>query len=162
MKKASYNNTIHILGYGNTMMGDDSLGPAFVSKIRYRCPENYTVRCTRQLTVDEALAVAGFDYTILVDASSEMQSPFEFYEIKPDFRLSFSSSIVSPETVLAISRQVFNTKVKICMLAIRGYSWEQGAGLSPGAVKNLARACTFFSEKILPYDSPLHTLSVTQ
>jgi Ni,Fe-hydrogenase maturation factor len=53
---------------------------------------------------------------------------------------------MSPESVLALSQELYGRTPKAFALAIKGYDWEMGESLSEEAEKNLSQALEFLAD----------------
>jgi hydrogenase maturation protease len=119
------------------------------------CDANY------QLNVEDALACAGHDIVIFVDASCGVDEdgashgvdedgasrgrrrPFTFTEVRAAGSMPAMSHALGPEAVLAIAAGLYGKAPDARLLAIRGYRWTLGEGLSAKAEANLAQALDF-------------------
>ncbi len=144
---------IHILGYGNPMRGDDGLGQACIGLFERTMPPGVGLSRKFQLLADDAYEISCADTAIFVDASTSLEGPFAFYEIRPRYSLSIASAAIPAEMVLALCREHFNSRTRAYMLAIRGYCWEMREGLTDRAAKNLTDAYRFLSLWIAEYKS---------
>jgi hydrogenase maturation protease len=108
-------------------------------------------RCNFQLNVEDAYTIAGGRAVIFVDASVDGDEPYSFYEIEPSAEIRFTTHSMSPQSVLALCNDLFNSDRKAYMLSIRGYTWEFAEGLSPEARQNLDRAYTFLENKLTEF-----------
>ena len=61
-------------------------------------------------------------------------------EIGPSATIAFTTHEMSPSSVLALCHELYGSAPRAYMLAIRGYEWDMGEGLSEGARANLKRA----------------------
>jgi hydrogenase maturation protease len=128
-------------GIGNPGRQDDGIGPAVIEKLEegFASPRP-SLDANYQLMVEDALAVAGHDLVVFVDATYEEIEDIRVSRVQPDYRLSFSTHSVSAESVIALARELYGGKPTAYMLHVRGYHWELGAALSQGALKNAHRA----------------------
>ncbi len=140
--------TIHILGYGNPMRGDDGLGQACIRLLERDSLPGVELSEKIQLLAEDAYEISAADTVIFVDASTITDAPFSFYEITPRYSSSFASGIIPAESVLALCMEFFNSDIRAYMLAIRGYYWEMREGLTDQAGKNLSDAYHFLSSWI--------------
>jgi hydrogenase maturation protease len=107
------------------------------------CDANY------QLNVEDALACAGHDIVIFVDATEDggaarrLRRPFTFTEVRAAGSMPAMSHALGPEAVLAIAAGLYGKTPDARLLAIRGYRWTLGEGLSAKAEANLALALDF-------------------
>lgn len=101
------------------------------------CDANY------QLNVEDALACAGHDTVIFVDAARGLRRPFTFTEVRAAGSMPAMSHALGPEAILAIAAGLYGKTPDARLLAIRGYRWTLGEGLSAKAEANLALALDF-------------------
>jgi hydrogenase maturation protease len=105
------------------------------------CDANY------QLNVEDALACAGHDTVIFVDgdggAARGRRRPFTFTKVAAAAAMPAMSHALGPEAVLAIAARLYGKTPDARLLAIRGYRWTLGEGLSAKAEANLALALDF-------------------
>jgi len=137
-----------IVGYGNPGRRDDGLGPALVEMIEAAEIPGVLAVTGFQLNIEDACTIAGGSAVIFVDASIDGEEPFSFYEIEPASEIRFTTHAISPGSVLALCRDLFDESREASMLSIRGYSWEFAEGLSEEARGNLEKAYDFLCEKI--------------
>jgi hydrogenase maturation protease len=104
------------------------------------CDANY------QLNIEDALAVAGHEVVVFVDAARGLRKPFTFDRVRPAGSLPPMSHALGPEAVLAIAAELYGRTPDARLLAIRGERWDIGEGLSAKAERNLALALEFLEE----------------
>lgn len=137
-------NTIVVLGYGNTSRRDDGLGPRFADAIENLHIAGVSTEKKSQLTVDDARRISLHEAVIFVDATFDGPEPFRFERIQPDFTLGFRLHRIEPAAVLALARGIFGAKTEGYVLGIRGYVFQRfGEKLSVKAGKNLEAALAF-------------------
>ncbi|MEW5815713.1 MAG: hydrogenase maturation protease [Spirochaetota bacterium] len=135
---------ILVIGFGNPAREDDGLGPKIAEKLESYKIEGVTVDIDYQLTVEEAAAVAEHDTVIFMDASVDGEEPFTFSKITPQFKDSFSSHSITPEAVVGLAKELFNSEVEAYMLGIRGYSFSMfNEELTEKAGENMEKAYLF-------------------
>lgn len=136
-----------ILSWGNPGRRDDGLGPALTAVFEEAPPPNVTVETDYQLQVERAADVAEYERVIFVDADRSGAEPFWMRRITPsDGGPSFSTHSVAPETVLALSRDLFGMEPEAWLLGVRGYDFDGfGEGLSEPARTNLTAAVRYVS-----------------
>jgi hydrogenase maturation protease len=98
--------------------------------------------------VEDSLLFSEHEKVIIVDALKTGSQPFLFKKIKPVKDFSFTSHSLSPEAVAYLCRELYRKTPDIMTLAIRGYEFEVGGGLSPAAKRNLEAALDFLVEKL--------------
>ena len=131
-----------ILGWGNPGRLDDGLGPALVSAIEAVAAPGVVFESEYQLQVENAEAVARHQRVVFVDSDRAGAEPFSMRRIQPaKGGLSFSTHSVSPESVLALSRDLFGAEPEAWLMGIRGYEFDNfGEELSEQGQANLAAA----------------------
>ncbi len=126
---------ILVIGYGNPGRLDDGLGPAFSDRLEKMALPDITVDANYQLTVEDADQIKDYDVAVFVDASVDGKEPFDFTEVSPKSTMHFSSHFFTPEDVLGLAQELFQTKTKAYVLGIRGYEFNEfGEKLSQGAM----------------------------
>ncbi len=101
------------------------------------CDANY------QLNIEDALACAGHDIVVFVDAARGLRQPFTFAEVRAEGAVPAMSHALGPGAVLAVAAELYGKTPDARLLAIRGYRWTVGEGLSAKAEANLALALDF-------------------
>jgi len=138
--------TVLVLGIGNPGRRDDGLGPKLAEVIG----EGPGVRSEfrYQLSVEDALAIRDCDAVIFADASRAGEAAADLTPIEADAGLTFTTHALAPAAVLSLCRELYGRTPRAWMLAIRGYDWEVGEGLSEGAERNLAAALALLNDFI--------------
>jgi hydrogenase maturation protease len=141
---------ILLYGYGNPGRQDDGLGVALVEQLEawaaaerisgIVCDSNY------QLNAEDALAVADSRLVVFIDATREGAEPFTFRRLAPRATIAFSTHAMAPESVLALSAELYGKSPPAWMLAIRGTEWEPNAPPTASALANLATARDFLQQ----------------
>jgi hydrogenase maturation protease len=139
---------ILVYGYGNPGRRDDGLGPALAERLEAEHLPGVTTDSNYQLQVEDAAAVSQCDAVIFVDAADAGAAPFSFTGLEPSDETAFTTHSVSPASVLALCRDLYGTHAAAYLLAIRGYEWDMGEGLTHAAKKNFEEALRFIKQKI--------------
>ncbi len=141
-----------VLACGNPSRGDDALGPLLIerlSTIPNPIPgpgQTFDLETDFQLQVEHALDLAGRDLVVFVDAAIAGPEPFDLSPVTPDPVPSITTHAMSPGALLRVYGQVVGGQPPDCrLLAIRGYTFDLGARLSPGAAANLEAALEFLT-----------------
>jgi len=135
---------ILLIGYGNPARADDGLGPAVAESIELKNLPGVTVEADYQLTIEDSAQVAEHDVAIFADASVNCSEPFSFEPLTAKEGGSFSSHSVEPAEVMALAENLFKSKAKGFMLAIRGYEFDKfDSPLTEKAKQNLSKALVF-------------------
>jgi hydrogenase maturation protease len=141
-----------VFACGNPSRGDDALGPALLERLARRQAQGNLADCDLltdfQLQVEHALDLVGRELVIFVDASLSGHEPYAFTPVTPEPALTYSTHEMTPGAVLhtyaRLAPQIAPGPCpKAWLLAIRGYRFELGEGLSAAALTNLDAAAAF-------------------
>lgn len=135
---------------GNPSRGDDGLGIKFSDAIIEQTLtrqglDGVTVEARFQLGLEDAATIAEYENAIFVDASVSAPEPFCFCSITaPILKYSFTSHVVTPETIVALALAAFDAKTNAYVLAIRGYVFDAFSEvISTKAMDNLWAALDY-------------------
>ncbi len=103
------------------------------------CDANY------QLNIEDALACAGADRVVFVDAARGLRRPFRFRRLAPEAGVPAMSHALGPAAVLGLAAALYGRSPEAWVLAIRGHSFALGEGLTEGGERNLALALDFLA-----------------
>lgn len=132
-----------VFGWGNPSRGDDGLGPAFVGEATRRPDVELLV--DYQLQPEHALDLVGRDEVLFVDASTSTPEPFEVFDVSPGPKVTFTSHHLSPGALLSVFERITGRSApRARVLAIRGWSFDLGEGLSERARTNLEAALAWW------------------
>lgn len=146
---------ILLIGIGNSGRGDDGLGWKFIDMIKALGFRFLNYEYRYQLQVEDASFICVYDTVIFADAShATLENGFEIKPCEPAQHYFFSSHIQSPEAILYLAKDLYNTTPEAYTLAISGKYWELQIGMSEDAEKNLQKAFTFFVNQFLPTIAP--------
>lgn len=129
-----------VLGYGNPGRRDDGLGPAAAAALEARPVPGVEVEAAYQLNIEDAATIAEYGKAIFVDAAVSGPEPYELRPVSPASTIAFTSHSMDPASVLAICEESFCPAPEAWVLAIRGYDFALGEGLTPRAEENLNAA----------------------
>jgi hydrogenase maturation protease len=124
-------NPVLVIGYGNTLRGDDGAGVIAAGRA-HDLVEGVDVVTAHQLQPEHAEAVAGHRCVVFVDASVRRHT-LGVTEIGPLERSPRGSThSLSPAGLLALAQEVFGeTPERSLLLEIPALSMEFGDGLTP-------------------------------
>ncbi len=147
MKKLD-NKTI-VLGIGNNGRQDDGLGWLFLDFLKSE-HSDFDLEYRYQLQIEDAELISNYQNVIFIDAAKdENEDGFSYYPCKPSEKYSFSTHALDPETILYLTKKLYNHEPEATVLAIQGYDWELKIGLSDKGEQNLKKAKVYFKESIL-------------
>ena len=96
-----------VIGYGNTLRGDDGVGPRVAEAVDARhLPGVRTLVC-QQLSPEHAAPIALAGTVIFVDAAVDAPKEVQFRYLEPDDTSQLMAHAADPRTMLALSRDVF-------------------------------------------------------
>jgi len=131
---------------GNPSRGDDALGALVAERVagwieREAAAEEVALVVDYQLQVEHALELAGCEVALFIDASVAGESAFEVTKVEAGDDMSWTSHALTPRALLRVYQAVVGAAApEAWQVAIRGYGFELGEGLSRGATDNLERA----------------------
>jgi hydrogenase maturation protease len=144
-----------LIGYGNSLRGDDALGPLAIERLRLLLPDAEVVSC-HQLAPELAEPLAHCELAVLVDAAIDGQagavrvrrlSPQMSPWLSPEASHGAAGSAslthhVQPEALLALALALYGHAPEAMMLVTgTGASFESGEGLSEQGRAALDEIC---------------------
>jgi len=133
-----------VYGYGNPGRQDDGVGVVLVDELEAWAGSGQrpwlTFDRNYQLNAEDALEASEYDAVVFIDASGGQAEPFRFSSIEPSAGASFSTHAMSPESVLALCRDLYGARPAARLLTIQGYSWEPNEPMTAEARENLSAA----------------------
>ena len=95
-----------VIGYGNTLRGDDAAGVHAAELIAKRHPE-ITCVCLHQLVPELAEQIAEYDLIFFIDAQKNITKPNARFAAPQSETDQPRTHFISPESLLALSRQLY-------------------------------------------------------
>jgi hydrogenase maturation protease len=136
-----------IIGYGNTLRGDDGVGPRAAEAIEKLNLPGVRTLISQQLSPEHAEPVSQAHTVIFVDAAVDAPREVRWRKLEPGETSQLMAHAADPRTMLALARDVFGHCPEAWWLTIpiehTGFSEE----LSPPTRRNLEIAV----EKILTF-----------
>ena len=136
-----------IMGIGNYSRQDDGLGWEFLDLLQNNpiFSDYFKIEYRYQLQIEDADLLCQYDSVFFVDASkNSLNDGFLIKKVKPFNLNGFTSHSLSPETILFLSKQLFNHQPKAYIIEIEGFKWTLMNGLSINAKINLNNAFQYF------------------
>lgn len=146
---------ILIIGIGNPSRGDDALGPTLIERLEAWNLPDVELLTDFQLQVEYAFDMQGRDRVIIVDASIGGNEPYDYHAAEPAEDNSYSSHALSPAAILHHYAKLYGEPPDTWVMAIRGYVFELGEGLSPQAAANLEAALARLKRLLAPQDASI-------
>ena len=138
-----------VYGYGNPGRQDDGIGIALVDELEEWAAaggrEHLRFERDYQLNLEDAWETARHDVVVFVDASADQAEEFLLRPVEPARSVSFTTHAMSPEGVLALSRDLYGVLPAAHLLTVRGYAWEPNGAMTEGARQNLEAAKAFLA-----------------
>ena len=137
-----------ILGYGNPGRQDDGLGPAAIAEMEKISGPDVSLQENYQLVIEDAADIAEHDVVWFVDATRSGAEPYDIRELTAMHEIAFTSHLLKPETLLAITERYYDKSPEAYLLGIRGYEFEFLEGLTDRARDNLTQAVAALRQSI--------------
>ena len=137
-----------VIAIGNDGRRDDGLGWAFGRKLEGVKAASFRIEYRYQLQIEDALLVSEYPLVIFVDACREnLKAGFDLSPLYPAGALGFTTHQMSPESILALSRDLYRATPRSFLLRISGKNWDLAKGLSKAAQGNLDEAFDHFTDR---------------
>ncbi len=131
--------SVVVIGYGNTLRGDDGAGPYVARKVGERRPDIRAVEA-HQLTPEMAVDLSEADLAVFVDARAEAPERGVEVAAAAESDGGASSHHVSPGTLRAMARTLFGRAPRAFVVSLPAYSFDFADELTPGAREASDRA----------------------
>jgi len=136
--------TLLVIGYGNTLRGDDGVGPRVAAAVEaLHLPGVRTLTC-QQLSPEHAAPISLAERVIFVDATLVGPKEVQFRHLEPNDTSQLMAHAADPRTMLALSRDVFGHVPHAWWLTIPAEEIKFSETLTPAA----QRACDAALEQI--------------
>ena len=123
-----------VIGFGNSLRSDDSLGPQAVRELRQQLtdPEVEYIEC-HQMNIELSQPIAEAELVIFVDASMDgISGEIRYEEVKPALDPGPAMShYVDPSMLLATARQLYGKSPEAIVATVTGECFGFGRQLSP-------------------------------
>lgn len=122
---------ILIIGYGNTLRGDDGVGPRVAEAVeKLQLPDVRTLIC-QQLSPEHADPISRAATVIFVDAAVDASREVQLRPLEPGETSQLMAHAADPRTMLALARDVFGHVPRAWWLTIPAMNLEFSEMLSP-------------------------------
>ena len=132
-------NRIVVIGFGNSLRGDDAVGRCVVEQVARDWPQVVAVAVT-QLVPELATLVASARAVIFVDACVDTRGEVEVRELTPACPLTRRLHDTGPRELLALSRSCYSRAPLAWLVAVPGREFGYGEELSAEAQSHAADA----------------------
>jgi hydrogenase maturation protease len=140
-------NELLVIGYGNTLRGDDGVGVRVVEALEaMKLPGLRCITC-HQLTPEIAQPISECAEVIFVDAAAEPIPDVELRNLEPAPTSQIMAHAADPKTLLTLARDVFGHCPSAFWLMIPTQRMELGETLSALAEGGMKKAIARISGK---------------
>src|ERR1039458_5415462 len=120
-----------VIGYGNTLRGDDGVGPRVAEAIeKLNLPGVRTLIC-QQLSPEYADPVSRAHTVVFVDAAVDVPREVQLRRLEPGESSQLMAHAADPRTMLALARDVFGHAPQAWWLTIPAVNLDFCEELSP-------------------------------
>lgn len=113
-----YEQNFLVIGYGNTLRGDDGVGPRVAEAVGHlRLPGVRTLICPL-LTPELADPISRAEKVVFVDAAVDAPRQVQLRRLEPNDTSQLMAHAADPRTMLALSRDVFGRAPEAWWLTI--------------------------------------------
>jgi len=106
-RPATVKSNVLIIGYGNTLRGDDGVGPRVAEAVGgLNLPGVRTLMCPL-LTPELADPISRVEHVIFVDAAVDAPQEVQWRKLQPKESSQLMAHAADPRTMLALARDVF-------------------------------------------------------
>jgi hydrogenase maturation protease len=131
------NHQILVIGYGNTLRGDDGVGHQIAETVAdWQIPQVRSI-AVHQLLPELAAAMADVDIVMFIDAIAviDLLTPKpNITPLIPDPDATFSTHIISPQLLLSLTQRLYSRTPHAYLLTIPVIDFTIGTTLSPIAI----------------------------
>jgi hydrogenase maturation protease len=129
-----------VIGYGNTLRGDDGVGPRVAEAVEaLKLPGVRTFTC-QQLSPEHAELISQAERVVFVDAAVDAPKEVQLRELVPGETTQLMAHAADPRTMLALARDVFGHAPTAWWLTIPAVNLEFSEVLTPETQRRLAEA----------------------
>ncbi|MBI1278120.1 MAG: hydrogenase maturation protease [Anaerolineaceae bacterium] len=120
-----------IIGYGNTLRGDDGAGQYVAQALMQESLEVEIITC-HQLTPELVFPIAQADYVIYIDACLGLiPGNINVEHIEPEADAGAFTHDVTPMSLLAAAHNLYGHQPQAYLITIMGVDFDYGEVLSP-------------------------------
>jgi len=138
-----------IIGYGNTLRGDDGVGPKVADFAESQAWVGVKALTCALLTPELAEPIARAKHVIFVDASVESSRQVQFRELSPADSSQIMAHAADPRALLALARDVFGRAPGAWWLTIPADNLSIGEDLSPLTQRGYEIALELIRKKVM-------------
>lgn len=133
-------NNFLVIGYGNTLRGDDGVGPRVAAAVGALGLAGVRTLVCQQLSPEHAAPIALAETVIFVDAAVDAPTEVQLRRLEPSDTSQLMAHAADPRTMLALSRDVFGHVPHAWWLTIPAERMDFTELLTPRAERGCAEA----------------------
>jgi hydrogenase maturation protease len=130
--------TALVIGYGNTLRGDDGAGPAVAEAVAALGLPGVRVLAVPQLTPELAELLAEACLALFVDASAEKAGEVEVLPVQPAQGTASLCHTSDPGVLLALAWALYGACPPASIVRVPAVCFQFGATMSPPASRGIA------------------------
>lgn len=121
-----------VIGYGNSLRGDDGVGVAAAERLHETLQTRQVrVLTCQQLTPELANEISKTDRVIIIDAAKgEIPGQITISKIKPNNGSAIFTHELQPSTLLACAQELYGKHPPAFLVSVTGYSFDFSDELS--------------------------------
>lgn len=121
-----------VIGYGNSLRGDDGVGVAAAEQLSETLQTDLVrVITCQQLTPELAGKISSVDRVIMIDAAQgDTPGKITVSQIEPDNGSATFTHELQPSTLLACSQELYSKRPETFLVSVTGYSFDFSDELS--------------------------------
>jgi hydrogenase maturation protease len=137
---------VFLVGVGNLLRNDDGVGPLIAEKIAKMNISGVSVITSQLLNIELLEDAIGYERILIVDASA-IGTGVMLKKIKcPAGSAQASSHHLSPEFLLAMAQELYETDLNLYVCCVRGQNFDVGNTLSASVVDLIPQAVAKIEE----------------
>jgi hydrogenase maturation protease len=152
MTKLPHCDTVLLIGYGNTLRGDDGLGPHTVAAVAALALPGVRTRIVQQLLPELAAELAEVRCAIFVDARlAPADDTLQVTTIGPGPAAAVMAHTGDPRNLLALAQTLYGRAPEAWLVTVPGRDFDLGERLSDVGTAQSGVALTRIRELIAAY-----------
>ena len=135
-RNSSASGNILVIGYGNTLRGDDAVGQHVALAVSDWSVPGLTALAVHQLTSDLAEPLSTAQLAILVDARLAAEGDFvELHPLEPSTFVGLAAHASNPRGLLALALAVYGRHAPAWLVSVPAVDFSLREGLSATATR---------------------------
>lgn len=140
---------VFLVGVGNLLRSDDGVGPLIAEKIAKKDIPGVSVIMSQLLNIELLEDAIGYERILIIDAGA-VGKGVTLKKIEcPSGSSQASSHHLSPEFLLAMAQELYETDLNLYVCCIRGENFDVGNTLSASVVELIPQAVAKVEEFLM-------------